>query len=80
MKRRPGRWTDSETATVAGPRIARTGFDRRPKTDEGDAKAYGVHGFDFFTREKAITSRWLDPASRSLSETRGINLGFPQNK
>ena len=28
----------------------------------GDAKAYGVHGFDFFTREKAITSRWLDPA------------------
>ncbi|MDR7114021.1 malonate-semialdehyde dehydrogenase (acetylating)/methylmalonate-semialdehyde dehydrogenase [Microbacterium trichothecenolyticum] len=45
----------------------------------GDAKAYGVHGFDFFTREKAITSRWLDPASRSLSETRGINLGFPQN-
>jgi malonate-semialdehyde dehydrogenase (acetylating)/methylmalonate-semialdehyde dehydrogenase len=45
----------------------------------GDAKAYGVHGFDFFTREKAITSRWLDPASRSLSEARGINLGFPQN-
>ncbi|KJL40627.1 CoA-acylating methylmalonate-semialdehyde dehydrogenase [Microbacterium trichothecenolyticum] len=45
----------------------------------GDAKAYGVHGFDFFTREKAITSRWLDPATRSLSEARGINLGFPQN-
>ncbi|MBW9111152.1 CoA-acylating methylmalonate-semialdehyde dehydrogenase [Microbacterium ureisolvens] len=40
----------------------------------GDAKAYGVHGFDFFTREKAITSRWLDPASHG-----GINLGFPQN-
>ena len=45
----------------------------------GDAKAYGVHGFDFFTREKAITSRWLDPATRGLSEQRGINLGFPQN-
>jgi malonate-semialdehyde dehydrogenase (acetylating)/methylmalonate-semialdehyde dehydrogenase len=40
----------------------------------GDAKAYGVHGFDFFTREKAITSRWLDPAEHG-----GINLGFPQN-
>ena len=40
----------------------------------GDAKAYGVHGFDFFTREKAITSRWLDPANHG-----GINLGFPQN-
>lgn len=39
----------------------------------GDAKAYGVHGFDFFTREKAITSRWLDPSHG------GINLGFPQN-
>ncbi|MBP1326504.1 malonate-semialdehyde dehydrogenase (acetylating)/methylmalonate-semialdehyde dehydrogenase [Leucobacter exalbidus] len=40
----------------------------------GDAKAYGVQGFDFFTREKAITSRWLDPAKHG-----GINLGFPQN-
>ncbi|WP_159499692.1 CoA-acylating methylmalonate-semialdehyde dehydrogenase [Microbacterium sp. 18062] len=45
----------------------------------GDAKAYGVHGFDFFTREKAITSRWLDPATRHRSEHGGINLGFPQN-
>ncbi|MCD5348336.1 CoA-acylating methylmalonate-semialdehyde dehydrogenase [Agromyces sp. H3Y2-19a] len=40
----------------------------------GDSKAYGAHGFDFFTREKAITSRWLDPATHG-----GINLGFPQN-
>lgn len=40
----------------------------------GDAKAYGVHGFDFYTREKAVTSRWLDPATHG-----GINLGFPQN-
>jgi malonate-semialdehyde dehydrogenase (acetylating)/methylmalonate-semialdehyde dehydrogenase len=45
----------------------------------GDAKAYGVHGFDFFTREKAITSRWLDPATRHDTDNRGINLGFPQN-
>ncbi|WP_105567300.1 CoA-acylating methylmalonate-semialdehyde dehydrogenase [Microbacterium halophytorum] len=40
----------------------------------GDSKAYGVQGFDFFTREKAVTSRWLDPATHG-----GINLGFPQN-
>ncbi|MGO1948745.1 MAG: CoA-acylating methylmalonate-semialdehyde dehydrogenase [Mycobacteriaceae bacterium] len=40
----------------------------------GDAKAYGVQGFEFFTREKAVTSRWLDPAAHG-----GINLGFPQN-
>jgi malonate-semialdehyde dehydrogenase (acetylating)/methylmalonate-semialdehyde dehydrogenase len=39
----------------------------------GSSKAYGMAGFDFFTREKAITSRWLDPSHG------GINLGFPQN-
>ena len=39
----------------------------------GDAKAYGIHGFDFYTREKAVTARWLDPSHG------GINLGFPQN-
>ncbi len=44
----------------------------------GDAKAYGVHGFDFFTREKAVTARWIDPAADSRTG-RGINLGFPRN-
>jgi len=39
----------------------------------GDTKAYGEQGVHFFTREKAITSRWLDPSHG------GINLGFPQN-
>ncbi|WP_423185023.1 CoA-acylating methylmalonate-semialdehyde dehydrogenase [Arthrobacter sp. NyZ413] len=39
----------------------------------GDTKAYGAQGFHFYTREKAITSRWLDPSHG------GINLGFPQN-
>jgi malonate-semialdehyde dehydrogenase (acetylating)/methylmalonate-semialdehyde dehydrogenase len=39
----------------------------------GDAKAYGPRGFDFFTQEKAITSRWLDPSHG------GLNLGFPQH-
>ncbi|QCW52195.1 CoA-acylating methylmalonate-semialdehyde dehydrogenase [Nocardioides dongxiaopingii] len=40
----------------------------------GDSKAYGPAGMDFFTREKAVTSRWLDPSHG------GLNLGFPQNE
>ncbi len=39
----------------------------------GDTHAYGVDGVHFFTRAKAITSRWLDPSHG------GLNLGFPQN-
>ena len=39
----------------------------------GDTKAYGPDAVHFFTRQKAITSRWLDPSHG------GINLGFPQN-
>ena len=39
----------------------------------GDTKAHGVQGFNFFTQEKTVTSRWLDPSHG------GINLGFPQN-
>jgi malonate-semialdehyde dehydrogenase (acetylating)/methylmalonate-semialdehyde dehydrogenase len=33
-----------------------------------------MDGVQFFTRGKAITSRWLDPSHG------GIELGFPQNK
>jgi len=39
----------------------------------GDTKTYGPDAIRFFTRQKAITSRWLDPSHG------GINLGFPQN-
>ena len=39
----------------------------------GDTKAHGVEGVHFYTRGKAITSRWIDPSHG------GINLGFPQN-
>jgi malonate-semialdehyde dehydrogenase (acetylating)/methylmalonate-semialdehyde dehydrogenase len=39
----------------------------------GDTTAYGADGVKFFTRGKAVTSRWLDPSHG------GINLGFPQN-
>ena len=39
----------------------------------GDTHAHGMDGVHFFTRGKAITSRWLDPSHG------GIELGFPQN-
>jgi malonate-semialdehyde dehydrogenase (acetylating)/methylmalonate-semialdehyde dehydrogenase len=40
----------------------------------GDTHAHGMDGVQFFTRGKAITSRWLDPSHG------GIELGFAQNK
>ncbi|MDT5100392.1 MAG: malonate-semialdehyde dehydrogenase (acetylating) / methylmalonate-semialdehyde dehydrogenase [Mycobacterium sp.] len=40
----------------------------------GDTHAHGMDGVHFFTRGKAITSRWLDPSHG------GLELGFPQNK
>ena len=40
----------------------------------GDSHAHGMEGVHFFTRTKAVTSRWLDPSHG------GLNLGFPQNK
>jgi malonate-semialdehyde dehydrogenase (acetylating)/methylmalonate-semialdehyde dehydrogenase len=39
----------------------------------GDTHAHGIEGLHFFTRGKAVTSRWLDPSHG------GLNLGFPQN-
>jgi malonate-semialdehyde dehydrogenase (acetylating) / methylmalonate-semialdehyde dehydrogenase len=40
----------------------------------GDTKAHGAEGVRFFTQQKAVTSRWLDPSHG------GINLGFPQHE
>ncbi|HEV8561076.1 MAG TPA: CoA-acylating methylmalonate-semialdehyde dehydrogenase [Actinophytocola sp.] len=39
----------------------------------GDTHAYGPDGIHFFTRNKVVTSRWLDPSHG------GVNLGFPRN-
>jgi malonate-semialdehyde dehydrogenase (acetylating) / methylmalonate-semialdehyde dehydrogenase len=39
----------------------------------GDSRAHGEEGFRFFTQQKVVTSRWLDPSHG------GLNLGFPQN-
>ncbi|MBY4575497.1 methylmalonate-semialdehyde dehydrogenase (CoA acylating) [Gordonia paraffinivorans] len=39
----------------------------------GDTHAHGTEGVQFFTRAKAVTSRWLDPSHG------GLNLGFPEN-
>jgi malonate-semialdehyde dehydrogenase (acetylating)/methylmalonate-semialdehyde dehydrogenase len=35
---------------------------------------HGKDGVQFYTRAKAVTSRWPDPRFR------GVNLGFPQNQ
>jgi malonate-semialdehyde dehydrogenase (acetylating)/methylmalonate-semialdehyde dehydrogenase len=40
----------------------------------GDTHAYGPDGIHFFTRNKVVTSRWLDPSHG------GVNLGFPRNE
>ena len=39
----------------------------------GDTHMYGPEGVRFYTRAKAITARWPDPASSQ------IDVGFPQN-
>jgi malonate-semialdehyde dehydrogenase (acetylating)/methylmalonate-semialdehyde dehydrogenase len=40
----------------------------------GDSHVYGAEGVHFYTRGKAVTSRWLDPSHG------GVNLGFPVNR
>jgi malonate-semialdehyde dehydrogenase (acetylating) / methylmalonate-semialdehyde dehydrogenase len=40
----------------------------------GDTHVYGTEGIHFYTRGKAVTSRWLDPSHG------GVSLGFPVNK
>ena len=40
----------------------------------GDTHVHGVEGVHFYTRGKAVTSRWLDPSHG------GVNLGFPTNQ
>ena len=40
----------------------------------GDTHVHGIEGVHFYTRGKAVTSRWLDPSHG------GVNLGFPVNR
>jgi malonate-semialdehyde dehydrogenase (acetylating)/methylmalonate-semialdehyde dehydrogenase len=40
----------------------------------GDTHVHGTEGVHFYTRGKAVTSRWLDPSHG------GVNLGFPTNQ
>jgi malonate-semialdehyde dehydrogenase (acetylating)/methylmalonate-semialdehyde dehydrogenase len=40
----------------------------------GDLHIYGRDGVQFYTRTKAVTSRWPDPRHR------GVDLGFPTNR
>lgn len=45
----------------------------------GNSKAYGAQGFEFYTREKVITSRWPE-VEVDRDEPGQINLAFPQNE
>ncbi len=40
----------------------------------GDTHVHGTEGVHFYTRGKAVTSRWLDPSHG------GVTLGFPVNR
>jgi malonate-semialdehyde dehydrogenase (acetylating) / methylmalonate-semialdehyde dehydrogenase len=40
----------------------------------GDTHVHGTDGVHFYTRGKAVTSRWLDPSHG------GVSLGFPVNR
>jgi malonate-semialdehyde dehydrogenase (acetylating)/methylmalonate-semialdehyde dehydrogenase len=40
----------------------------------GDTHVHGTEGVHFYTRGKAVTSRWLDPSHG------GVSLGFPVSK
>jgi malonate-semialdehyde dehydrogenase (acetylating) / methylmalonate-semialdehyde dehydrogenase len=40
----------------------------------GDTHMHGTEGVHFYTRGKAVTSRWLDPSHG------GVTLGFPTNR
>ena len=40
----------------------------------GDTHMYGPEGIHFFTKAKAITARWPDPADST------VDLGFPRNR
>jgi len=40
----------------------------------GDTHVHGTEGVHFYTRGKAVTSRWLEPSHG------GVNLGFPVNQ
>ncbi|MGZ4476392.1 MAG: CoA-acylating methylmalonate-semialdehyde dehydrogenase [Nocardioides sp.] len=56
--------------------VAYYSFGGWKKSLFGDSHAYGPHGVHFFTRTKAVTTRWIDPANRPEG---GLELGFPQN-
>ena len=60
------RYLEGFVSGLSASRVSRAGAPAKPEPVGPDA----IH---FFTRQKAVTSRWLDPSHG------GINLGFPQN-
>jgi malonate-semialdehyde dehydrogenase (acetylating)/methylmalonate-semialdehyde dehydrogenase len=56
--------------------VAYYSFGGWKKSLFGDTHAHGPEGVHFFTRQKVVTTRWIDPANRP---TGGLELGFPRN-
>ncbi len=56
--------------------VAYYSFGGWKKSLFGDTHAYGPEGVHFYTRQKVVTTRWIDPANRP---TGGLELGFPRN-
>jgi malonate-semialdehyde dehydrogenase (acetylating)/methylmalonate-semialdehyde dehydrogenase len=56
--------------------VAYYSFGGWKKSLFGDTHAHGPEGVHFFTRQKVVTTRWIDPANRPAG---GIELGFPRN-
>jgi acyl-CoA reductase-like NAD-dependent aldehyde dehydrogenase len=54
--------TNPATGEVTG-QAAYYSFGGRKSSLFGDTHAQGTEGVHFFTRGKAVTSRWLDPAT-----------------
>jgi len=56
--------------------VAYYSFGGWKKSLFGDTHAHGPEGVHFFTRQKVVTTRWIDPANRPAG---GLELGFPRN-
>ena len=68
-RRRDGRYQRPHPSS----RMAYYSFGGWKNSLFGDTHVHGTEGVHFYTRGKAVTSRWLDPSHG------GVNLGFPVN-
>ena len=72
VRRQRRAWSGSTCRSPCPSRTTRSAAGRTSLF--GDRHIYGPEGIDFYTRTKAVTSRWPDPA------TSRVDLGFPQTR